>query len=112
MVIATRISADAYMYRLRCWVAIAKSESWQEAFHHGSQSDTALHDFNAKYEVQPPDRHGLWFRDAILVYPSPLVASIPREPKHLDAALQCAQSCHSEGPLALGYHYQTAHYEP
>jgi hypothetical protein len=86
--------------------------SWQEAFHHGSQSRSPLHDFSTECEVQPPDRHGLWFRDAIPVHPSPLMASIPREPKHLDAALKCAQSCNGEGLLALGYHYQAAHHEP
>ena len=36
--------------------------SWQKVFQHDSQSRAALHDFNARYEVQPPDRHGLWFR--------------------------------------------------
>ena len=86
--------------------------SWQDVFQHASQSRAALRDFNARCEVQPPDRHGLWFRDAIPVHPSPLMASIPREPKHLDAALKCAQSCNGEGLLALGYHYQAAHHEP
>ena len=36
--------------------------AWQSSFQRNSQSNTALHDFNVKYEVQPPGRHGRWFR--------------------------------------------------
>jgi hypothetical protein len=62
MAVSTRY-ADSRRWPFSVDIAIpAKSESWQEAFHHDSQSDTALHDFNTEYEVQPPDGHGLWFR--------------------------------------------------
>lgn len=56
-----RCSSVATLRRY-CHPGQASRGSWQRSFQRNSQSNTALHDFNAKDEVQPPGRHALWFR--------------------------------------------------
>jgi hypothetical protein len=102
---ARRCSSIAILGRYCCpYQAGARGGSFQ----HSSQSRSALHDFNTKCEVQPPDRHGLWFR---MLFSFSLHHSYHSYYGSSNISTRLL-NVHSHGTvnglLTVGYHYQTA----